>query len=74
MFQLNDLPSAIWEVTSSLEAHQMQRAVIEFLVLEDEIPINIFNSLEKVYRDSALGYSAVKMWVSVLKAKKKIQV
>ena len=36
------------------------RAVNEFLVLEWEPPINIFQRLEKTYGDAAIGYSAVK--------------
>ena len=36
------------------------RAVIEFLVLEGEPPTNIFQRLEKVYGDAAVGYIAVK--------------
>ena len=41
--------------------------VIEFLILEGKPPINIFQRLEKVYGDAAIGYSAVKKWVSRIK-------
>ena len=36
----------------------------EFLVLEGKPPINIFKRLVKVYGNFAIGYNAVKKWVS----------
>ena len=35
--------------------------------MEEKPPINIFQRLEKVYGDAAIGYSAVKKWVSRIK-------
>ena len=69
MFERNHLLSAISEITSSFNVRQKQRAVIEFLVLEGESLINIFQRLEKVYGNAAIGYSAVKKWVARIKSK-----
>ena len=68
MFERNHFLSAILEMTSSLDVCLKQRAVIEFLVWEGEPPINIFIRSEKVYRDAAIGCSAVKKWVSRIKS------
>ena len=51
-------------MTSSFNARKKQRAVIEFLALEGESPINISQRSEKVYGDATIGYSAVNKWVS----------
>ena len=67
MFKRNHILTAILEMTSSFNVRQKQRSVIEFLALERKPPINIFQRLEKVYRDAAIGYSAVKKWVSRIK-------
>ena len=57
---------------SSLDVRHKQGAVIKFLVLEVEPPLNIFKILEKIYGDAAIDRSGVKKWV--LKVEKKIQV
>ena len=65
--------SAIFEMTSSFDVRQRQRAVTEFLVLEGKLPINILQRLES-YRGTAICYSAVKKWVSKTKGEKENQV
>ena len=52
---------------TSLDVRHKQRAEFEHLVLEGEPSINIFKSLGKVYGNAAMGYSAVKKWVSTIK-------
>ena len=54
-------------MTSSLDVHQKQRAVIEFLVSEGEPPKQIFERLVNVYGDASLAYSTVKKRVSRIK-------
>ena len=63
--------SSILEMMPSFNVRQKQRAVNEFLVLQGEPPTNIFQRLEKVYGDAAIGYSAVKKWASKIKGKEK---
>lgn len=55
---------AILEKTLLLHAHQKQRAVIEFLALEGELPPSILKRLPNVDGEPAIGYSAVKKWGS----------
>ena len=69
MFERNHLLSSILEMRPSFNVRQKQRTVIEFLVLKGRPPINIFQRLEKVHGDAAIGYSAVKKWVARIKGK-----
>ena len=54
-------------MTSSLDVHQKQRAVIEFLPSEGEPTKKIFERLVKVYGDTSIAYSTVKKWISWIK-------
>ena len=40
-----------------------QKAVIEFLVCEEETPLNIHKQLKNVFKDDILDYSNVRRWV-----------
>ena len=60
LFQRVHFRSRILEITSSLNVHQKQRAVIEFLVLKGEPPTKIFDRFAKVYGDALIAYSTVK--------------
>jgi len=44
-----------------------QKAVIEFLALEDNAAKKITDRLKNVYGDSALSYASVKRWVAHFK-------
>ena len=59
--------SRVLELTSSLDVRQKQRAVIEFLVSEEEPTKKIFERLVKVCGDASIAYSTVKKWVSRIK-------
>ncbi len=43
-------------------SREEQRTVIKFLVAEDHTPIHIWNCLQNVYGDQALGKTQVRMW------------
>ena len=74
MFKCNHVLTAILEMTSSFNVRQKQRSAIEFLALEGKPPINIFQRLEKVYGDAAIGYSAVKKWVFRIKGEEDLKI
>ncbi|XP_014774694.1 uncharacterized protein LOC106872283 [Octopus bimaculoides] len=57
-------------MAAPLELHQKQRAVIDFLVAEGEIPVNIHRWLQNVFEDNTLDYSNVCRWVCHLKDEK----
>ena len=54
-------------MAASLEACQKQRAAIEFLIAEGEIPLRIHNRLKNVYQDNTIDDSNVKRWVQRFK-------
>ena len=55
------------EMAAPFEACQKQRAVIEFLVAEEETSLKIHNWLKNVYKDNTIDYSNVKRWVQQFK-------
>ena len=56
----------------SMDVRRKQRAVIAFLALEEELPINIFNKLERAYGDAVIGCRLLKREYPRLKIKKKV--
>ena len=54
-------------MTSSLDVRQKQKAVIQFLVSEEEPPKITFERLVNIYGDASIVYSTVKKWVSRIK-------
>ena len=55
------------EMAAPLDARQKQRAVIEFLVAEEDTSLKIHNQLKNVYKDNNIDYSNVKRWVQRFK-------
>ena len=55
------------EMAALFEAHQKQRAVIEFLVAEGETSLKIHNQMKNVYKDNTIDYSNVTRWVQRFK-------
>ena len=57
------------EMAAPLEACQKQRAVIEFLLAEEETPPRIHIRLKNVHKDNTIDYSNVKRRIQQLKKK-----
>ena len=55
----------VFQMAALLEARKKKRAVIEFLVAEEETPLRIHKRLKNVYKNNTKDCSNVQTWVQL---------